>query len=80
MPQCVIDDGGTLKTSAADPCTGFFVLTPADYAGLNNSPLNLSAEDGFALSVAVVGVWACAFAARAVIRTLDVADGEGTVS
>lgn len=33
-------------------------------------PFNLSASDGFLLSVAIVGVWAAAFAVRAAIRAL----------
>jgi hypothetical protein len=35
---------------------------------------NLSAEDGFILAAAVIGVWASAVAIRALIRALNVAD------
>ena len=65
MAQCVVIVGDTLAPSAADPCTGFLVLTPAEYGVVANSPFNISAEDGAVLATAIVGVWAVAWAARA---------------
>jgi hypothetical protein len=42
-------------------------------------PFNLSASDGFLLSAAIVGVWAGAFAWRALMRTLQ-SDNDGESS
>jgi len=46
---------------------------------LNNNPFLWSAEDGFILSAAVVGVWAVAFATRALIRALNAADNSSDI-
>lgn len=46
---------------------------------LNNNPFLWSAEDGFILSAAVVGVWAAAFATRALIRALNAADNSSDI-
>lgn len=40
--------------------------------------LHFSAEDGFVLSVAVIGVLACAFSIRALVRVLDTADTQSS--
>lgn len=78
MTQCaVIDANGFIVASAANPCTGVVLLTPVEYGLLNNSPLNLSLEDGSVLAVGIVAVWATAFAVRAVIRALG-SDGAVT--
>lgn len=68
MAQCAVIDtaaSGVLRASDADPCTGFVLLSPTEFGLLNNSPLNLSAEDGFLVAAAIVGVWAMAFSWRA---------------
>lgn len=77
MSLCVVVDtaaSGVLRATDTVPCLSFVALTVDEYASLNNSPLNLSAGDGFALSVAVIGVWAAGFAVRAAVRALDTAD------
>lgn len=40
--------------------------------------LHFTAEDGFVLSAAVIGVWAAAFAIRALVRVLDVGDTQSS--
>ena len=71
MAQCVVfDTNGFLVESLASPCTSLVVLTPTEYGLLNNSPLNLSLEDGALLGSSIVGIWAAAFAFRAAIRAL----------
>jgi hypothetical protein len=76
MAQCIVVNAtGQLETTTADPCTTLLVLTPPEYAALNASPLNLSAEDGLTLSVAIVGVWSVAWALRALVHSLNT-DGE----
>ncbi len=78
MAQCAVIDtaaSGVLRASSDDPCTGFVLLSPTEYGLLNNSPLNLSAEDGAAIAVAIVGVWAGAFFWRAAIRALGAGEG-----
>jgi hypothetical protein len=71
MGQCVVADGnGALVISVSDPCTGFVLLTPTEYGLVNNSPLNLSLEDGVVLAVGIIACWSAAFAWRAAIRAL----------
>ena len=71
MAQCVaVDANGFVVASAADPCTTALLLTPTEYGLLNNSPLNLSLEDGVVLAVGVIACWSAAFAYRAAIRAL----------
>ena len=75
----MIDAAGAVVQSAASPCTGFLLLSPVEFGLLNNSPLNLSLEDGSVLAVGIVACWATAFAVRAVIRALgsdDVSERE----
>ena len=79
MAQCAViaSVSGTdvLVPSSADPCTGLVVLTPAEYAAIAASPFALSAEDGLALSVAIVGVWSAAYFWRSVRKSLEANDG-----
>jgi hypothetical protein len=79
MSQCAvivnISGQDVLAPSLADPCTTFVVLTPVEYAAIQASPFNLSAEDGLTLSVAILGVWAVAYSFRAIGRALNT-DGE----
>ena len=56
--------------SGSEPCTSHVVLTPAEYAAMSQSPFNLSPEDGAAVGAAVVGVWAIAWAFRALYSVL----------
>lgn len=77
MSQCVAIVAGSVVESSANPCTSFVLLTPTEFGLLNNSPLNLSLEDGSVLAVGIVAVWATAFAVRAVIRALG---SDGAVS
>lgn len=57
-------------------CTDLVVLSADEYANWQNNPLNLSASDGLALSVAILSVWGTAFAWVAVKRALGANDGE----
>lgn len=52
--------------------------TPAPSSGQSAFPWSLTAEDGLALSVAILGVWATAFAVRAAIRALGSDDQNGS--
>jgi hypothetical protein len=70
MAQCVVISGGAVVESLSDPCTGFLLLTPTEYGLLNNSPLNLSLEDGVVLSVGIIACWAAAYGWRAAVRAL----------
>lgn len=70
MAQCVVISGGAVVESVADPCTGFLVLTPAEYAALSHNPFILSVEDGALISGAIAAVWASAWCLRALARTL----------
>ena len=67
----------TVAASGA-ACTDLVVLSADEYANWQNNPLNLSASDGLLLSVAIVGVWAAAFAWRALSHTLNNNDGNST--
>jgi len=70
MPQCVVLSSGQLVESAADPCTGFVVLTSAEYGALAANPFRLSPEDGAQLGFAVAGVWAVAWGCRQLMDLL----------
>jgi hypothetical protein len=70
MGQCVVIASGAVVESLADPCTGFVLLTPAEYSAMAANPFVLSAEDGAAVAMAVVGVWVVAFAFRALFRVI----------
>lgn len=70
MAQCVVVVGDTVVPSAADPCTGFLMLTPVEFGVVSNSPFNLTPEDGATVGGAILVVWATAFAARALVRAL----------
>lgn len=76
MAQCVvINAGGLLEASTADPCTSLLLLNPAEYATLAANPLLLTAEDGAIVSAAILGAWATAWAVRSLYRLLYI-DGE----
>lgn len=82
VSQCVelitvTTPGGVAQVFApsSSPCSGGIVLSQAEYDAIQASPLNLSAEDGLTLSVAIVGVWAVAWCVRALVHTLN-SDGE----
>ena len=77
MATCVfVDVDGLVKASVADPCTSAVLLTPTEYGLWVASPLNLAPADAVVLSSAVIACWASAFAIRALVRTLNVADGD----
>lgn len=75
--QPLVIDGQTVEAlvRAPGPCTSYVLVTPAEYASMASSPLSLSVEDGTALSAAILAVWGIAWAARAIVRALDV-DGD----
>jgi hypothetical protein len=75
MAQCVVISGGAVVESLAAPCTGFLILTPAEYAALSHNPFNLSVEDGALVGGAITAIWAAAWCWRALARTLR-SDGE----
>ena len=58
-------------------CTSMVVLSADEYANWQNNPLNLSASDGLALSVAILSVWAMAFTWCSISSALNVSDGRG---
>ena len=73
-------DGTPLQVYAAapGPCSGYVVLTPAEYAHLAANPFNLSIQDGVTVSGAVASVWLLAWVARALVRALG-SDGDERV-
>jgi hypothetical protein len=75
MAQCVVISGGAVVESVADPCTGFLIVTPAEYAALSHNPFMLSVEDGLLISGAIAAVWAAAWAWRKAASALQT-DGE----
>lgn len=77
MANCVfVDVDGVVKASSADPCVSSVLLTPSEYALWVASPLNLAPADAALVSAAVIACWAAAFAVRALVRTLNVGDGD----
>jgi hypothetical protein len=84
MGQCAyIANVGGVDVLAADAaasgaCSSLVVLSVDEYANWQNNPLNLSASDGFLMSVAIVGIWGAAYGWRALVRTLDNNDGNST--
>lgn len=75
MAQCVVISGGAVVESLADPCTGFVLVTPAEYSALSHNPFVLSVEDGLLISGAIAAVWAAAWAWKALAAVLR-SDGE----
>lgn len=68
MPACLVTDASgvvTMTTDAPQSCQGYLVLTQAEYASATSSvfpPLTL--EQGGAISLAILGLWAIAFVLR----------------
>lgn len=60
------------------PASSFVVMTPGEAQAVQWSPLNLSAEDGAAISVVIVATWAAAWAWRTLVKTLDTGDDTST--
>lgn len=52
------------------PAETFSELVAADGAGASASPFNLSTEDGAYISALIMGVWATAWAIKAVSRAI----------
>jgi hypothetical protein len=84
MAQCAfIKNVSGVDVLAADAavsgaCSSLVVLSVDEYANWQNNPLNLSASDGFLMSVAIVGIWGAAFGWRALVRVLDNNDGNSS--
>lgn len=73
MAQCVaFDAGGVLVASSADPCTTLVVLTPAEYGAMSLAPFQLDTQAAGEIALAILGVWAVAWAFRMLIRTVNV--------
>jgi len=70
-------DGTPLQVYAAAsaPCSGYVVLTPAEYAHVAANPFNLSIADGASVAGAVASVWLIAWVSRALVRALG-SDGD----
>ena len=66
------------EVAASGACSSLVVLSVDEFANWQSNPLNLSASDGFLMSVAIVGIWGAAFGWRALVRTLDTNDGNST--
>lgn len=76
MAQCVVIASGAVVESAADPCLGFVLLSPAEYSALASSPFLLSVEDGVSLSMSIVAVWVTAYCFRALYRVIRGSEDE----
>jgi len=68
MAQCVVIVGGAVVQSAADPCTGFVILTPAEYEYVSANPFKLSVEEASLIGGAVAAAWVTAWAFLAIAR------------
>lgn len=68
MPLCLVPDAsGAVHTTQDAPasCTGYLAVTPQEYSNLAGSIwIPLSLADGAAISVAILSVWAVAWAFR----------------
>lgn len=71
MPQCVVITGGAVVESAADPCTGFVLLTPAEYGALAANPFYLTPAQGALIGAAIGAVWVTAWAWRTLARLVQ---------
>ncbi len=77
MGQCVVvTESGAVQASPADPCTGYVLVTPVEYAAMAANPFVLDPVDGALVSGAVAGVWLLAWAARAVRSVLSDRDSD----
>lgn len=71
---CASLSGSSLVVAPAGTVCGasdLVVFTSAEAGQLFNSPFNLSIEQGGAVAVAVLSVWAVAWAFRVVIKALN---------
>jgi len=68
----------TLVVTSAIECapTDYVLITLAELDQHTASPFRLSAAEGGLVSVAILGVWAAAFAFRAAIRAINSGDPE----
>ena len=66
-------DGTPLQVYAAAsaPCSGYVVLTPAEYAALSANPFILSPEDATLVGGAIALTWATAWGFRQLARALN---------
>lgn len=66
-------DGMPLQVYAAAsaPCTGYVVLTPAEYGALSANPFILSSEDASLVGGAIALTWATAWGFRQLARALN---------
>lgn len=81
MAQCVaFDAGGVLMVSNADPCTTLVVLTPAEYGAMSLAPFQLDTEAAGEIALAILGVWAVAWAFRMLIRAVNVDSNSAATS
>lgn len=70
---------GAMAAPSGEACTGHVLLTQAEFLQLNHNPFALSAEQGAAVSAAVLGCWGLAWAIRAIARALDT-DGDSSTT
>lgn len=76
MPLCVqVNSDNTLSAVSPQPADmgtcAYVVTTSAEHT---NNPLALSAQDGGTIGTAILLVWACAYAIRAVLDALSTGD------
>lgn len=79
MAQCVVvQSDQSLKITSDDmqSCPGYLLLTPQEVAGLQSPIPPLSATDGIAISVAIIGVWAAAWLWGSVSSSVSSPSGE----
>lgn len=57
--------------AASAPCSGYVVLTPAEYSALSANPFILSPEDATLVGGAIALTWATAWAIRQIGRALN---------
>ena len=76
MAQCVAfaDQGASapaVLVAAPEPCTSLVLMTPAEYSAVSQSPLNLTPEQGGAIGVAIMLVFAVAWGWRELERVIS---------
>lgn len=70
--SCVIESGGALVLTA-DPiesCTGFVLMTAAEFTDVQGFWTPLTVEQGGAIGFAIFGAWAVAFGLRMLSKQL----------
>lgn len=81
MAHCAIvstDNHLQLTSDSVETCQGVIVLSGADYQKFNASWGDLTLQDANLLLVAILGLWAVAWAFRVLIRQVQSENGDSS--